>query len=229
MPQKMQTRMYPMSDGDLKQRSDKLITTIKRDVADFNTRNITTVHIDGLQTLTDTFSNTTTDEELQGLVINANTIKDGIVTNIQKSIRVIRNMAEIAYNSKGKYSTFGFEGMSELSPSDLCRLVSRVVRVGNKLMTDLAAQGLTAAQLTALTALGVDLDKAIDDVEEAIETRDLETQDRIVKGNALWAEMSRLASIGKSLYEDTNEAKYNDYVLTPSSGGGSAPTPRPAG
>lgn len=41
--------------------------------------------------------------------------------------------------------------------------------------------------------------------------------------------MSRLASIGKSLYEDTNEAKYNDYVLTPSSGGGSAPTPPPAG
>jgi hypothetical protein len=29
--------------------------------------------------------------------------------------------------------------------------------------------------------------------------------------------MSRLASIGKSLYEDTNEAKFNDYVLIGSS------------
>jgi hypothetical protein len=229
MPQKMQTRNYPYSDGDLKQRADQLIATITRDIADFNTRNITTVNVTALQTLVDTFSNTTTDEELLGLVKNATEIKDGIVANIQKSIRVIRNMAEIAYNSKGKYSTFGFEGMNDLSASDLCRLVSRVVRVGNKLMTDLAAQGLTAAQLTALTALGVDLDKAIDDVAEAIESRDLETQDRIVKGNALWAEMSRLASIGKSLYEDTNEAKYNDYVITPSSGGGSSPTPPPAG
>jgi hypothetical protein len=41
----------------------------------------------------------------------------------------------------------------------------------------------------------------------------LEIQDRIIKGNTLWAEIARMASIGKSMYEDTNEAKFNDYAL----------------
>jgi hypothetical protein len=62
------------------------------------------------------------------------------------------------------------------------------------------------------------LDTQIDDAEEKQETRDLETQNRVQKGNALWAKMVELASIGKSIYVDTNPAKYNDYVLisTPS-------------
>jgi hypothetical protein len=63
--------------------------------------------------------------------------------------------------------------------------------------------------------LATNLDKAIDDIEDKIENRDLETQDRVQKGNALWAEMSKLSSIGKSVYEDIDEARYNDYVLTP--------------
>ncbi|MEP7237690.1 MAG: hypothetical protein ABI685_07495 [Ferruginibacter sp.] len=38
--------------------------------------------------------------------------------------------------------------------------------------------------------------------------------------------MSKLASVGKSVYEDTNEAKFNDYVLMPSpESGGKTDTP----
>jgi len=67
------------------------------------------------------------------------------------------------------------------------------------------------------------LDAAIDAVAASNETRDLATQTRIEKGNALWAEMTYLASIGQTLYADTNEAKYNDYVLIGSSTPPSAP------
>jgi len=52
----------------------------------------------------------------------------------------------------------------------------------------------------------------------ATENRDLQTQDRIIKGNLLWDEMGRLASIGRSLFEDTDEALYNDYVLVGGAG-----------
>jgi hypothetical protein len=36
--------------------------------------------------------------------------------------------------------------------------------------------------------------------------------------------MIKLASVGKSLYEDSNEAKFNDYVISEGSGG-AAPSP----
>ncbi len=225
MPQKMQTRIYPMADADLKQLADKLKTSIVRDATDFATRNIAAAQLTAYQATVNVFDATTTDEELSGLVTDAVEKRDAIVENAQKAIRTIRNMAEITYNSKGKYATFGFDDLSKLTPNDLYRLATRVVRVGNQLLAELSAQGLTAIQLTALSTLATQLDIAIDFVAEKIETRDLETQDRVIKGNLLWAEMSRLASIGKSLFEDTNEAKYNDYVLV----GSSTPPTSPVG
>ncbi len=157
------------------------------------------------------------------MVTDATNAKNTIADNIRIAVRPIRNMAETAYGTTGKYNTFGFDGLSELTDNDLYRLTRRVIRVGTKLLAELAAQGLTAAILTALGVLATDLDTAIDAIEDAIENRDLETQDRIIKGNVLWAEMSRLASIGRSLFEDTDEARYNDYVLI----GGSTPKTAP--
>ncbi|NNV58046.1 hypothetical protein, partial [Limnovirga soli] len=209
MPKQKATRQYSMADGNLKQLADALKTSINRDLADFATRNITAANLTALQTLIDTFDETTTDEELLGMVTDATNAKDAIANNIRTAVRPIRNMAETAYGTTGKYNTFGFDGLSELTDADLYRLARRVVRVGNKLLAELAAQGLTAAQLTNIDTLATSFDTAIDAIENAVENRDLETQDRILKGNALWTEMSRLASIGRSLYEDTDEAKYN--------------------
>jgi len=232
MSKKMEKRSYNLADGNLKQMADGLKTSIVRDATEFETRNIKTPQIAAYQVLIDSFDETTTDEELKGLVTDAAEIKDGLAASIRKAIRTIRNMAEQAYNSKGKFSTFGFGDMGNMTHEDLYRLSRRVLRVAGKLTADLAKQGLTTTMLTDLGALATAFDKAIDDVEEAIENRDLETQDRIIKGNALYAEMVRLASIGKSLFEDENEAKYNDYVLigsAASTDSGTTPTPPPAG
>jgi hypothetical protein len=225
MPKQMETRTYKMADGDLKQTADSLQQAITRDAADFAKRNIGAPQQAAYQALIDSFDATTTDEELKGMLKYAVEQKDNVANDIRVAIRPIRNMAEIAYNSKGKFSAFGFGDMGNMSDGDLYRLARRVVRVCGKLITDMQLQGLTAAQVTALDALATDFDKKIDAVEDAVETRDLETQDRIIKGNALWAETVRLASIGKSLYEDTNEAKYNDYVLISNKGSDSGNTP----
>jgi len=216
MAQTTQTRSYPMADADLKQKADGLANTITRDLADLAPRNINAATVTAFKAVITTFDNTTSDEELLGELKNATDAKYAIAENIKKAIRPIRNMAEIVYAGKGKYTSFGFEDMANMSDGDLYRLAKRVVRVGTKFLSDLAPQGLTAAQLASLTTLANSFDAAIDDVEDKIENRDIETQERIKKGNALWDEMTKLGSIGKSVYEDTNEAKYNDYVLIPS-------------
>jgi hypothetical protein len=221
MATKNETRLYSMADADLKQLADNLKDSIVRDLTDFNTRNITTTKVAAFEALIDSFNNSSTDEELQG-ALNVEVIaKDALAEGIRKAIRPIRNMAELAYNSTGKYKIFGFEDMAILSDNDLQRMAKRVARVGNSLLTELQDQGLTTVQLTTLETLANDLDKAIDKVGAANENRDLQTQQRVTLGNTLWKEMSTLASIGQSLFADTNEAKYNDYVLV----GGTATTP----
>jgi hypothetical protein len=68
----------------------------------------------------------------------------------------------------------------------------------------------------------------MEEAEDKAENRDIETQNRVQKGNTLWDKMVTLASIGKSLYADTNPAKYNDYVLitTPPPAANPAETPK---
>ncbi len=177
-----------------------------------------------MRTLINSFDEHSTDEELQGLVEEATTKKNATRKESEIAIRSIRNMADRAYSGKGKYSNFGFEDLTKVSDADFYRLAKRVGRMATKYAADLDAEGLTAEQITALQTLATNFDNDIDAIEDAIENRDVETQERINKGNALWAEMGSLASVGKSIYEDVNEAKFNDYVLTPTAGEAKADT-----
>jgi hypothetical protein len=127
-------------------------------------------------------------------------------------------MAELKFGNSGEYRIFEFKDMAKLSDSDLNKLAKRVVRIGTTYLAQLASEGLTQAMLTALTALSNSFDDAQDAQEVAIENRNLATQDRVEKGNTLYAEVARLCSIGRTLYAETNPAKYNDYIIYGSEG-----------
>lgn len=226
MPKQEETRNYHFTDADLKQRVDTVIVNINRDIADFNTRGVTTDTLENLGTMNEDFDNMPTDVELLGLITTATENKDAMAEQLRISIRSIRGIANDKYKGKGLYRTFGFEGMDELSDNELYRLSGRVVRVGTNLQSEMAANGLTTDMLTDLKTLSKSFDNAIEEQQTAIENRDLARQARVSAGNILYAEYSRLCDIGKSLYEDTDEAKYNDYVIDAGgggNGGGEAP------
>lgn len=213
MPQNEMTRAYAFADADLKQKADALTTTINRDMAKFATRNITKNKLETFGALIEAFDVCTTDEELVGMLKEATEQKDAVAAALRPLLRTIRNMAEIAYEGKGKFHLFGFSAITDLSDNALYQLAKRVHRIATRLMSDMEKQGLTQAQLDNLQNLYTELDVCIDKCNEAVENRDIETQERISKGNALYSEMMKLASIGKSLFEDVDEARYNDYVM----------------
>ncbi len=225
MAKKETKRDYNMADGDLKQKADMVVYNVNRDIANFASRNVTGATVLSLKGLITTFDDAPTDSELLGPVMDATLQLDTAANNLRMGIRTIRNMAENKFKGEGLYNSFGFEDMDSLSHNDLYRLGKKVGRVGNTLLAQLASEGLTAAGVTNIISLATALDTALDTQHAAIETRDMATQDRIVKGNTLWAEMVRLAGIGKTIFADVDEAKYNDYVLTdaPSPAGGNTP------
>lgn len=211
-------RIYLLTDGELKQFADQVVIFVTRDMTDFTPRGISAATLTALNLLITAFDNYPSDPELQGLVMQATEAKYASADQLKSAIRNIRNMAEITYKNGAKYQTFDFKDMARLSDDDLMRLARRVVRVGTTLLTELAAQGLTTSLLTALTNLANTFDSAINTQFNAIENRDLATQERITKGNTLYAEVSRLCSIGQTIYFEVNPAKYNDYVIYGSSG-----------
>ncbi len=213
------TRDYKFSDGTLKQYADKVVTSITRDAADFATRGVNGATLTAFQGLIDDFDGSSTDEELVGYITTATEQKDAAREIVVKHIRKVRGIADVTFQGKGLYNSFGFEDMSKLSDDDLCRMAGRVHRVATKFLTDMQADGLTQQMLTDLKAANDDFDKKMDDQVAAQENRDIETQQRILLGNKLFVEVSRLIKIGKGLYQDSDEARYNDYILPPDEGG----------
>lgn len=206
-------RNYHFEDGVLSTEASRIKNDVKRDLDDFAKRGITPDTLTDFQTAIDAFNDYPTDEELAGPAITATEDKNKLVTSIHEQVASIRDMAERQYHETGKYKTFGFEGMDKMSDPSLYRLALRVVRVGNKLLSELAGKGLTQAILDDLKKTATNFDAALEAQSDAQEDRDLATQQRILLGNALYAILAELASVGKSLYQNTNEAKYNDYVL----------------
>src|SRR4051794_19875877 len=106
--------------------------------------------------MTGDFEDMETDEELLGSIADATLAKDTLAGDIRKKVRVIRNMADLQYNGVGKYGSFGFEDMANMSDNELYRLAKRVVRVTTKLAGELGLQGLTPADISGLsTAAGL--------------------------------------------------------------------------
>jgi hypothetical protein len=213
MAKNEEVRIYRMKDADLKQKSDLIADNLTRDIEDFTTWNVTADTVKAFRQIIATFDAAPTDEELEGDINDATDAKYTLGEQLRVAIRKIRNMSQLQYNGKGKYNNFGFEDMANISDNELYRLAKRVIRTSARLADELALQGFTPAQLTTLTNLTADFDASIDVLQNQIEDRALFTQQRIMLGNVLYIELIRLSSIGKSLYEDSDEAKYNDYVI----------------
>jgi len=206
-------RIYPMSDSEVGKLASGIAGSMKRDLPDFALRNITEADLNNFEVMIDDFNDLPIDEELIGELSDATEKKNQLITNIKVLVRPIRNMAFLAYKGKGKYRSFGFKDMDSMNDFETFRLATRVARVGKKHLTDLTIHGLTEGQLAAIKTLSNLLFSQIEACEDAVENRELEAENRVQKGNMLWNRMVELASIGKSLFEDTNPAKYNDYVL----------------
>lgn len=221
-------RNYNFGDDVLMQKADKLVLTMQRDADAFASRNVDAPRRDEIAKTNQQFKELPTDPELLGLITTATEAKDADSKNLKIKISSVRNMAETKYGKTGKYKIFNFGELSALSDEDLFRTAKRVVRVGRSVLSDLASEGLTDDLLNEIAELANGFDDKIDKVAEAVENRDIQSQERVRMGNRLWDLMVKYANIGKSLFEFTDEARYNDYVLTEgsaSNNGDDAPTP----
>lgn len=225
MAQREVTRLYKISDGELKQRGDALIICMTRDKDDFDTRNITKEDREAFRDMLNAFDDTPTDEEDLGEQSTATGVKDATAAQVRIALRPIRNIAELAFGRSGQYKRFGFNGMDKMDDADLHRLARRVVRVGRALLDKLSSKGLTKGMLDSLEELALQFDEEIDVAHDEQAQRHISAAARIVQGNAIWTKMVNFASVGKSLYEDKDEAKHAQYVLTDSDSSSSSPEP----
>ena len=207
-------RLYKFSDATLVTKGKEKIAFMRRDAAAFTPFGVTAPQVTTLETAITAFSNTITDVEAISNQTGVTAAKDAKADQLRVAIRAVMARAELKYgNSNAKYKKFGTEALSQQSDSDLLITGKRVVRVGTEFLTDLTPNGLTAAMLTAITTLCNEFEALIIDLKIKIGERDIIQEDRVEAGNTIYKTLVQYTTTGLSIWETTDIAKYNDYVV----------------
>lgn len=207
-------RLYNFSDGTLVQLSDAVRGFLNRDLAELSGYAIDAATLTAMQALRTAFSATSTDVTQVAIVKGLTSAKDAARDAAET---ILRNLKIKVQGKVGIdpaiVESLGIGNISKETDSDLVRVGENAVIRATALLADLSGTGVDAPYLASVTAILNTFDNAIDAQRQGEASRELVTNDRILKGNALYTEIVRLCDFGKDRYYSTNEAKYNDYVI----------------
>lgn len=206
-------RKYKTSDGKLIQTTDDILDSAARDTAELTTYGVDAAYIDAIEDAREIFSNTPTDNELMGDMMDATTARNNKATQVRNAIGPIATRFRVKYGeTSGKYRGLSIDLLSQQDAAELVRTGRAVVRMATQNLADVG-QGLTMAEIDTLATLVGELDNLIDVQRKAVKDRDIAVDDRIKKGNTLYELVVNLAEYGKSAWKNVNESKYNDYII----------------
>lgn len=214
-------RKYKMSDSTLMLVGTRLIVGANRDATELSNFGWTAARVSDLSNARDAFADLPTDVELSGIMSVATAAKNKVRQDTTEfcakeiMLRVSQHYGEGSPN----YNRFRFSDLYTSSDHGLWLVLKRIHRQATLLATPLAAEGLTAAHLSSLEGYINDLNSALFAQVQAIDDRDQAVHERIEAGNALYDEMVKLGEVGKRLWLNVDESKYNEYVLYAHRGG----------
>jgi hypothetical protein len=207
-------RLYRFSDATLVTTGKEKIAFMRRDAAAFTPFGITAAQVTSLETAINIFSNSITDIETVSNQTGVTTNKDAKADQLRMAIRTVMARAELKYGTdSAKYKKFGTDALARQTDSDLLITGKRVVRVGTEFLADLTPNGLTAAMLASITTLCNEFESLIIDLKMKIGERDIMQEDRVEAGNIIYKTLVQYTTMGLSIWETSDVAKYNDYVI----------------
>jgi len=215
MGKKVLKRIYNMSDARLFTECRDKISSARRDILEFEKRNYKeATHFTPLEVQASAFSDLPTDLEFDGFKQVATEEKLKIEKMLKEKIRKIRTVAQNIFGEyTARYARFGFKGLDEKTDTELFRCGNRVAKTATFFLTRLSEEGVTAAQIADLKSTSISFEDAIENQLDAINDREIATEERTEAGNALYLKLVKLCNTGKDIWASTSEAKYNDYLI----------------
>ncbi len=216
MPLKPLRRRYFMTDAELSSFTFNLLSSMTRDDTEFTARGITSVERTALETLATAFEALPDDEFYRAEVSLAVQNKDDLRAAMEVKVRDIVQCAIIKWGEGSpQYKKFSTRKMTRESDKSFLTTARQVVLVGTNYLTDLTSAGLTQTMLDDLEDDADSFHDALIAIYDAEELRDDKTQERIEKGNEIYELVAKYCQIGKIIWDDVDEAKYNDYIIYP--------------
>jgi hypothetical protein len=214
MKKKVVKRNYNFPDAQLVTIGNEKIAFMTRDVVQFTDFGITPAMVDALKAKITAFANFSTDTESLADQTAATAAKDAKCAELKQALTNVMARVEAKYTAKSPlYRKFGASTIAQLKDAELLITAKRVVRVGTPLLSELAANGVTAAMLTNITTLVNSFETLLIDKEIKVGDRDIVQEDRVEAGNLVYADLIKYCGTGQAIWAATDVAKYNDFVV----------------
>lgn len=207
-------RSYNISDSKLMSIAEDIFLAAFRDVAELTGYGYDQVAIDAVKQLRDDFAAIPGDEYYSGQMMVATEEKESKLAVATATAEGIVQRAVLQWGKGSSHvKQFGWKGYAAMREGEKLLALDMVRLAATGYLADLASKGLTQQMLDDLAAQINELTVAISMKKKKVKERDEATQNRIRAGNALYDALVDLADTGKHIWEDSDEAKYNDYVI----------------
>jgi len=215
------SRDYTFSDAELMVFANNLVQILNRDATELADFGVDAAAITAFQTQCTAFQNFPQDTFYQADVGVANSTKEATRSELIQATRRISNRALAKWGeNSSEYKKFGVKGLSDMTDKTLLATALLAAQTAEIYLSALASEGLTQDMIDDYKDLVQQFQNNISSLSNAIDIRDNKTRDRILLGNQLYSLISKYAIYGKTLWEKTNSAKYNDYIIYQKEAGG---------
>ena len=207
-------RDYTLTDAELCMFTSNLVVTMTRDATEFAAKGVDALAITALETLGDAFEVFPNDDYYMADVMIAVEAKNAHRESCENMMRAIIGCARIKWGDRSpQVKRFGAGEMTKERDKEFLTTARQCVAVATGYLLDLTAEGLTQAMIDGLTAEAQSMEDELNNINEKEELRDIKTQERVDDGNELYGFVARYCEIGKIIWQDVDEARYNDYVI----------------
>ncbi len=207
-------KTYAMSNPELMFLAGDFVTFMNRDSAEFVARGVDAAAITAFEALGNAFEVFPPDEYYSALVTAEVEAKNTARANSYNMVQKISGFFEQRWGlDSWQYKQLGIKGMSVSSDDKFKSVCRNVVAVATDQLANLTAIGLTQADIDALDAEAQIMEDKGHEIKDKTALRDSKTQERAEKGNELYSFVKQYSTIGKLIWENVSEAKYNDYII----------------
>jgi hypothetical protein len=207
-------RMFNIPDADLYVRCMDAMRNAHRDQTQFLQFNYGIDRLKGFKALCDQFRNLTDDDESVGDQMITTEKKNTAADKLRASIRSVMTRVAMKFHDKtGRYRKFGTSKLGDMSDPQLLFCGRRVVRVARQQIDFLGETGLNENIIQRVVDACSEFENALNIQQDKVHDRDIAVEKRMDIGNRIYTELVILCDIGKDIWAEKDNVKYEQYCL----------------
>ena len=213
MKKREHLRLFNFPDSQLATLTREKVAFIRRDSEAFLNYGLTEADFAALENAVNDFENLETDVEALYTQTQATADKDTKAEELRVAIRGVMTRVAFKYNqNSATYRKFGTKAFAQQADAELL-LIAKQVALTAEGMPDLISLGVTAEMLANISTLKEEVEDLYIEMKMKIGDRDIKQENRTKAANAIYIDLIRYANAGRNIWETSDVAKYNDYII----------------